>query len=39
LEINFEDEAATGLVFSEEQIMAIKSIDNLRRMRGTLHAS
>jgi acyl carrier protein len=39
MEIIFAVEAATGLVFSEEQIMAIKSIDDLRRMLGTLHAS
>lgn len=39
MEIIFAVEAATGLVFSEEQIIAIKSIDDLRRMLGTLHAS
>jgi acyl carrier protein len=39
LEIIFAVEAATGLVFSEEQIMAVKSIDDLRRMLGMLRAS
>jgi len=39
MELIFAIEAATGLNFNEEQIAAIKSVDDLRRALGDLRAT
>jgi acyl carrier protein len=39
MEIIFALESATGLEFSEDQIAAIKSVDDLRTAMGQAHAA
>lgn len=39
MEVIFAVEAATGLLFGEEEIASIKSMDDLRRSIGAAHAT